>query len=45
VEIVRRVYEAVARRDTTTVLEGGKIIRVVWFKSREDALEAVGLSE
>jgi hypothetical protein len=26
-------------------IQDGKVIRVVWFPSREDALVAVGLSE
>ena len=26
-------------------ISGGKIIRVVWFETRDEALEAAGLSE
>jgi ketosteroid isomerase-like protein len=37
--------EATARRGGVWTIREGKIIRVVWFPSPEEALEAVGLSE
>ena len=33
------------RLGTVWTVQDGKVIRAVWFPSREDALEAVGLSE
>lgn len=77
VEIVRRLYDTVARRDAAAVLDlydpevewdmtrgplasgvevegtnaslwtirDGKIVRVVWFGSRDAALEAAGVSQ
>jgi ketosteroid isomerase-like protein len=37
--------EVANRLGTVWTLQDGKVIRVVWFPSRKDALEAVGLSE
>jgi ketosteroid isomerase-like protein len=33
------------RLGTVWTIQDGKVIRAVWFRSREDALEAVGLAE
>jgi len=41
----RRVYDAAARRDSAIVAELFDAARVVWFPTRAEALEAVGLVE
>lgn len=37
--------EVANRLGTVWTIQDGKVIRAVWFPSREDALEAVGLSD
>ncbi len=41
VEIVRSLYEAITRRDSEAVL----VLYDPWYRTRAEALEAVGLSE
>jgi hypothetical protein len=44
-EVFKRALEVETRMGTVWTIQDGRVIRTVWFPSRADTLEAVGLSE